>query len=233
MLFRSRLDGLYPDTETSVAVVDARLVVEVLDEVDPAALAEVLTIPGRLALRPVLSMDSAAGAGIDPDALPAGLPACAGDPSPGCVDPQTGLTPVPDPDLEALLPSADGGSVYLLGPAALTNHHIAEAVADRGPSGWVVDFGFTAEGEEAFTDVTKRLAGFPVGDPRRGLAIVLDGVVRSAPPIAPDVSPDRGIVGGGGMIALGEADDAATTAFALAAALAVPPLPVDLTVTGD
>ena len=80
-------------------------------------------------------------------------------------------------------------------------------VSTGGIGEWVVLLEFNSAGSERFTEVTKELAAFPPGDPRRQFAIVLDGEVQSAPQIAEDVSPEEGISGGSAVITLGGSDN--------------------------
>jgi protein-export membrane protein SecD len=65
-----------------------------------------------------------------------------------------------------------------------------------------------------------------VGDPRRQIAIVLDGEVISAPAVNPDISPETGITGGSALITLGTAEDAQQEAQDLALTLRYGSLPV-------
>jgi len=88
-----------------------------------------------------------------------------------------------EPDAEVILPelSEDGAVVtlYRLGPAELTGRAVdtARAQAPQGLAGaWEVIVDFTREGSDQWADLTGRYV-------QRQLAIVLDGVVQSAPTI--------------------------------------------------
>lgn len=88
-----------------------------------------------------------------------------------------------DPDAEVVLPeiSEDGVVVarYRLGPAELTGRAVdtARAQAPQGLAGdWEVIVDFTGEGSDQWAELTGRYV-------QRQLAIVLDGVVQSAPTI--------------------------------------------------
>lgn len=77
---------------------------------------------------------------------------------------------------------------YILGPVEVAGETIADASSGLvpGPQGvstglWGVFITFDAEGTEQFAQVTERLYGFPETDPRNRFAIVLDGLVISAP----------------------------------------------------
>jgi len=77
---------------------------------------------------------------------------------------------------------------YILGPVEVAGETISDASSGMiaGPQGvstglWGVFITFDAEGTEQFAQVTERLYGFPDTDPRNRFAIVLDGLVISAP----------------------------------------------------
>ena len=190
--------------------------------------------------------------------LPEGLTWCDEDDSPGCVDPETGLTPEPVADKQAFLAtdfSEGGGIVYHLAPvdpppsdegfcpppglappAGLDGGDLAGASAQfqstgGGPTGgtiggsWVVVLDLDSEGADKFTEVTKCLASYPLGDPRRQFAIVLDNIVQSAPQIAATVDPNVGISGGSAVITLGGSEDQEAEAQELSVVLRYGSLP--------
>lgn len=82
------------------------------------------------------------------------------------------------PEASVVLPDKDGRSRYSLGPSELTGRALKTAratyVAENGQ--WVVDFTMTSEGGKQFDEVAARNVG-------KSVAIVLDGVVQSAPVI--------------------------------------------------
>jgi preprotein translocase subunit SecD len=166
--------------------------------------------------------------------LPEGVTWCDEVDQPGCVDVTTGLTPNPHPDLDALLATdfqTGGGIMYHTGPARILGSDLKGAQAQfQGTSSiageWIVVLEFTDDGGVRFTEVTKELAGFPVGDPRRQFAIVLDKVIQSAPAIAADVSPTTGIPGGTAVITLGSSSNQELEASNLAVVLRYGALPV-------
>ncbi len=174
--------------------------------------------------------------------LPGGLTWCDEDDSPGCVDPVTGLSIDPAPNQEAFLATdfaTGGGIIYYLGPAAVIGSDLDGASARfQGSSGgvghlggsvtgeWVVVLDFSREGGDKFADTTKILASYPIGDPRRQFAIVLDGTVQSAPQIANTVDPAVGITGGSAVITLGQSDDQEGEAQDLSVVLRYGSLPV-------
>ncbi|MDJ0961688.1 MAG: protein translocase subunit SecD [Acidimicrobiia bacterium] len=116
-------------------------------------------------------------------------------PPPENIDPETGLTIEDDPTQETYLLGEDGVTYYHLAPAFLYGSDIEDADAALTGGGgtlgeWVVDPSFTSDGGELFRAATGLLARQPVGSPTRSLAIVVDGVVFSAPAVAPDVGPE-------------------------------------------
>ena len=128
------------------------------------------------------------------------------------IDPITGTTIVDDVALPAYLVGEDGFTYYLVGPAFLTGVDIAgaePAFTGGGLSasgGWVVDPSFTSAGATKFETATAQLSQFPVGDARRQLAIVVDGVVFSAPQVSEQVLPGEGLDANNVIITVGSDD---------------------------
>jgi len=92
-----------------------------------------------------------------------------------------------DPD-QVLVTCANDGSMlkYVLGPVEVDGTHLDNASSGlgTGPNGtstneWVVNIEFDAEGTTEFREVTQRLQGLE--SPRNQFAMVLDGLVISAP----------------------------------------------------
>lgn len=148
------------------------------------------------------------------------------------IDPETGLTIEDDIYAEAAYLLNGGGSfgaeVLQLGPAALEGGDVAEAIPlfDTTSGVWAVSLDLTSEGGEKFAALTAEAASYSVGDPRRQIAIVLDGEVISAPAVNPDVSPVTGISGGQALITMGNDADAQQEAQDLALTLRYGSLPV-------
>ncbi len=81
-----------------------------------------------------------------------------------------------------ILPGRDPkGTRYQLGPTALTGKLVTGADARflGGADGWVVDITFNQDGSTKFNALAA--ASFPKAAPQNAVAIVLDGVVQSAP----------------------------------------------------
>jgi preprotein translocase subunit SecD len=138
----------------------------------------------------------------------------------------------PDP---AFLASTDGQVVYQLGPQALSGREVRDASATidtQGLGGWQVNLQFTGTGDRQYKELTGEAACQPEGDPKRQIAIVLDGRVVSAPAVNMDVQCNAGI-SGGGIITLGGETPAAQEAEAkdLALKLRYGSLPVRLEIS--
>ena len=179
----------------------------------------------------------------DPPELPPTAPAVgncplpaepwiAPDTFPEGVDPTSGITIVDDPEREAWLIEETSGTIYHVGPAAILGTDISggdalfSGAGGLGAGEWVVDPSFTSEGERAFEQTTKDLALFVPGDPRRQFAIVLDGLVVSAPQINPGVSAEEGLDAGNAIITVGAGDNPQAEAEDLATVLQYGALPV-------
>ena len=128
------------------------------------------------------------------------------------VDGGTGFTITDDPSREAYLPLKDeAGSIvdaFKVGPAALIGTDVADALPffDTNQGQWIVQLDLSGQGADKFARLTQAAASYPGGifpDPRRKIAIVLDGEVITAPPVSDDVDPTTGITGGRAIISIG------------------------------
>jgi preprotein translocase subunit SecD len=146
------------------------------------------------------------------------------------IDSQTGLTIEDDIDEEAYLlyETEIGSEVLHVGPSRLEGSEVSDAIPIFEPNSaqWATSLTFTGEGGEGFASLTAEAASFPVGDPRRQIAIVLDGDIISAPAVNPDVSPVTGITGGSALITVGATENAQQEASELAVVLRYGSLPV-------
>ncbi len=218
-IMRRRIENLGGVQEPEIAVVgDRAIVVQLPGVTDRDRALQAVGTTGELSFRPVLGEYLESPALTSPD----------GEHPPG-LDPVTGLTSVDDVTTEAYLPDQQEFFVYDVDPAFLTGSDISGAQVQFSQSGvagqWVVVPEFTAEGGEKFREATKLLAGFPAGDPRRQLAIVVDGVVFSAPAVATDVSPTTGLDPDAVVITVGTDSDSQAEAENLAAILRYGALP--------
>jgi protein-export membrane protein SecD len=127
------------------------------------------------------------------------------------IDPLTGLTIEDDPAAESYLLSVGSlfgvevDEVLHVGPAALLGVDVADAIPffDPNQAQWVVNLDLTSQGAEKFAALTSEAASYPASDPRRRIAIVLDGGVVTAPAVSEDVDPSTGISGGRAVITFG------------------------------
>jgi len=146
------------------------------------------------------------------------------------VDPVTGFTIEDDPDEVAYLPSFSlfGAEVLTLGPAEMTGSDVSQALPgfSNTSAQWVVNLSLTSEGSDLFADLTGAAAAYPRGDPRRQIAIVLDGRIIASPQVAEDVEAGVGITGGDAVITLGSDPTAEEQAQNLAVILRYGSLPV-------
>ena len=174
---------------------------------------------GLLSFRPVL------------DSVPGNTGPLAGTDAEN-IDPETGLTIEDDIDADSvwlLYDQADIQTQVLeLGPAVLQGEHVDQAVPVFDPNSavWAVTLDLDSEGAELFAALTAQAAAFPLNDPRRQIAIVLDGEVVTAPAVNQTVSPDVGITGGTAQITMGRSEDDQTQAQDLALTLRYGSLPV-------
>lgn len=178
---------------------------------------------GLLTFRPVL------------DAVPGGVGPLAGTNTEN-IDNETGLTIDDDITKESwlLLQDPTGPTEVLnLGPAQLQGDDVAQALPlfDPNSAVWAVTLDLTGEGATKFAELTAEAAAFSAGDPRRQIAIVLDGEVITAPAVNTSVSPDTGITGGSAQITMGRSETDQQEAQDLALVLRYGSLPVSFEIS--
>ncbi len=146
------------------------------------------------------------------------------------VDPLTGYTIEDDPDQIAYLPnfSLFGAEVLTLGPAEMTGSDVSQALPgfNNVSAQWVVNLSLTSEGADLFARLTGEAAAYGSGDPRRQIAIVLDGRIIASPQVSEEVAAGVGITGGDAVITLGADPAAEEQAQNLAVILRYGSLPV-------
>jgi preprotein translocase subunit SecD len=128
-----------------------------------------------------------------------------------CANPATYATKdVSDKDVvlcsraEGQLSPDANSSKLLLGPVALGGTDVASARAQLAQTGqggvttgeWVTELNFNGRGGDRFEELTGKAACNQVGDPKRQIAITLDGVVINSPPVAESIQCNQGISGG-------------------------------------
>jgi SecD/SecF fusion protein len=96
-----------------------------------------------------------------------------------------------------ILPS-DQGDTIEVGPTVIEGEEISGASAVQRDQSveWVVAIDFNGAGGSTWADITGKAACNPAGDPKRRIAIVLDGEVISSPEVNTDVGCNVGIRGG-------------------------------------
>ncbi|GAB3038870.1 protein translocase subunit SecDF [Nocardioides flavus (ex Wang et al. 2016)] len=103
----------------------------------------------------------------------------------------------PSEEGNLVLPS-DQGDTLEVGPTVIQGEEIsgASAVQREQSVEWVVAIDFNGEGGRTWADITGKAACNPTGDPKRRIAIVLDGEIISSPEVNESVGCDVGIRGG-------------------------------------
>lgn len=218
-IMRRRIENLGGVQEPEIAVVGDRAIVVQLPGVsDRERALQAVGTTGELSFRPVLGIYIESPALTDPT----------GD-HPDGLDPLTGLTIEDDVTMRAYLPERDEILMYDADAAFLTGADITGAQVQFQQQSFGGEFvvapEFTDEGGEKFRLATAQLASYPAGDPRRQLAIVVDGVVISAPEVRVGTDPTQGLDPNAVVITLGSAENAEEEGNRLAAFLRYGALP--------
>jgi len=218
-IMTQRIEGFGQVQEPDIAISgDDTVVVQLPGVEDEQRAIEAVGQTGQLSFRPVF--DAFAGA-VGP---------LAGTDTPD-IDDVTGLTIDDDINEEAYLlyPADFGDEVLFVGPAGMEGNDVADAVPvfDTQQAAWSVSLDLTSEGAVLFEEMTAEASTFQMGDPRRQIAIVLDGLVVSSP----QVVTQGGISGGRAQITVGGGDDAQAEAQDLALVLRYGSLPVEFEIS--
>ncbi|MBC2931532.1 protein translocase subunit SecD [Nocardioides sp. zg-1228] len=130
-----------------------------------------------------------------------------------------------------VLPS-DQGDTLEVGPTVIQGEEISGASAVQRDQSveWVVAIDFNGPGGRTWADITGKAACNPAGDPKRRIAIVLDGEIISSPEVNTDVGCDVGIRGGSTDIT---GNFTSTEAKDLAALIEGGALPLELKAISD
>ncbi|MDP9406265.1 MAG: protein translocase subunit SecD [Actinomycetota bacterium] len=226
-IIRNRIDALGV-AEPDIARQGETVQVQLPGLTDQAQAEQVIGRTAQLQFRPVLARIPPGDPEYDTAGPPCDQPSDAVPPADRevvlCENTREPASPEnPDP---ALLPP-DQREKLRVGPVALSGTEVADARAELDPSGfnWQVNLELDGEGADKFAQVTGELACKDLADPQRQFAIVLDGVVESAPGVSEEVVCDQGITGGTAIITTGggEAD-----AKELALVLRTGALPIQL-----
>lgn len=229
---------------------DSAAIVVSVPDVSQERLVELVGRTALLDFRPVWTIAGPAPASLDDTAAPAPAPTAddtattaqivqAADNTPefqaevaalDCLNPvnQSGGSP-DDPELWLGTCDTNGAAKYSLQPAFIQGTNVTDAVAQlpqQGVGGWVVSLTFDSEGARSLAEASQELYSLPDctpggASPCNAFAIVLDGVVVSAPRF------NEPIIGGQAQI---EGDFTAQEAQDLANVLSYGALPVNLEV---
>ncbi len=248
-IMRLRIEGLGNVQEPEIAVQgDRNIQVQLPGVTDRQRALSAVGTTGELSFRPVLDIQPVSPLFLDGTltlpgsttettiSAPTTVPP---DPVvPDNIDPETGLTIDDDPLAEAYL-TDEFGQVYHVGPAILTGADVTGADAEffgasAGVSGeWRVDPSFTGVGNDKFAAGTAQLTQFPSGDPRRQLAIVVDGEVFSAPVVDTSLAPGESLDPELATISVGSATEQEAEARDLATILRYGALPTAFEVANE
>lgn len=130
-----------------------------------------------------------------------------------------------------VLPS-DQGDFLEIGPTVLSGEDVqgADGLQRADTVGFVVALDFSGAGGDKWADITGKAACNPMGDPKRRVAIVLDGAIITSPEVNEGVGCNVGIQGGStditGDFSQAEAQD-------LAALIEGGSLPLELELISD
>ncbi len=208
-VLRRRVDVLGVAEPTLQRSGDARVIVELPGLTDPEEAVAVIGQTAQLTFHPVL------GAGPAGDQSDGELAQTGGD----TAGPTEGL-PVTDED----------GAPIELGPVALTGEAVESARPTIGTSAadaYAVAVDFRGTGAGAWQELTSEAACQPPGDPRRRVAIVLDGEVITSPQVAVEVPCGQGL-GDGGTTITGNFDEDAANELSLLIRGGALPVPVEV-----
>jgi SecD/SecF fusion protein len=208
----SQVVGIQPDEEATPAPAFTPNATATIPPATAPATAKPTTAPSA-AVQPAPTATSAGRAvppalstQAQPSAAPSTAPSAAGSaqPSPGASgeaelqnDPQDIDTSKPNTILD------EGGSPIQVGPAALTGEEVGDASAatdQQTGTQRFVSVDFKGEGGRKWEQLTGAAACNPELDPKRRVAIVLDGQVISSPQVDPSVQCNVGIQGGSTQI---------------------------------
>jgi SecD/SecF fusion protein len=214
-VLRRRVDQLGVSEPTLARSGEKRIIVELPGVTDPASAVAVIGRTAQLTFHPVL--------GVAPDPAPGASPAASGvagspaagaaaSPVPGAgasgspgaspgaapsASPGAAATPTTGPDGEITLSDEDGTERLRLGPAVIDGSLVEDAQAGSAQfAGWQIDVEFRGKGPDAWQKLTGQAACAPMGDPKRRVAIVLDGTVISSPQVVQEIGCNVGMNGG-------------------------------------
>ena len=212
-VLRRRVDALGIAEPVLTRSGDKRIIVELAGVQDPRDAVNVIGKTAQLSFHPVLGVEPPEEAEDEPS------PGASATPKPA---------PKPDPKTGEIVLPAEGGERLRLGKSALTGEGVADAAAELDTVGsWVVNIDFKGSGSKAWRELTGQAACAEDGDPRRRVAIALDGEVISSPQVDPSIACDVGITGGSTQIT-GSFDSSEAKDLALLIRGGALPVPVEV-----
>ena len=225
-IIRSRVDSLGV-AEPDISRSGTDVIVQLPGVTDAERLRELIGRTAQLRFRPVIETfqpgtEAYAETGLDCE-VPVGDRVELGADEAGFLCGPT--TTFGEGDVALTLPA----TIYLVGPAALSGESIEDAFPVEQSSGFTTSVAFDTAGNAAFAAITSELAcERDLGRPGL-LAIVLDGIVESAPSMNPDVRCGVGLTDGA-VITSGAGDREAQQIAAtdLALVLRTGSLPISL-----
>ena len=192
-IIRSRIDALGV-AEPDIARSGTDVIVQLPGATDAERLRELIGRTAQLRFRPVLETFSPGTEAYEETGLDCSIPSAD---RPELGPDETGFlcgptTSFGEGELAVELPA----TIYLVGPAALSGESIRDAFPVEQSGGFTTSVSFDAAGNAAFAAITSELAcERDLGRPGL-LAIVLDGIVESAPSMNPDVRCGVGLTDG-------------------------------------
>ena len=225
-IIRSRVDALGV-AEPDIARSGTDVIVQLPGVTDAERLRELIGRTAQLRFRPVLETVSPGTEAYDATGLDCTVPASEreelGADEVGFLCGPT--TVFGEGDLALTIP----GTIYLVGPAALSGESIRDAFPVEQSGGFTTSVSFDVAGSAAFAAITSELAcERDLGRPGL-LAIVLDGVVESAPAMNPDVRCGTGLTDGAVITSgAGDRESQRIAATDLALVLRTGSLPISL-----
>ncbi|GIJ46963.1 protein translocase subunit SecDF [Virgisporangium aliadipatigenens] len=226
-VLRRRVDQLGVSEPSLTRSGEKRIIVELPGVQDPAEAVAVVGRTAQLTFHPVL------GIGADPNAAPSPTPSASPGASPAAsasaaaspgASASAGAAPSGSPSAtappttgqngELTLSDEDGAEWLRLGPAVIDGSLVEDAQAGTGQfAGWQIDVEFRGRGPDAWQKLTGEAACAPMTDPKRRVAIVLDGKIISSPQVVQEIGCNVGMTGGRtsitGQFSGGEAKDLA------------------------
>ncbi|REE03278.1 protein translocase subunit SecD [Citricoccus nitrophenolicus] len=220
-IIRQRVDGSGV-SEAEIATQSGRNVVVSLPGVPDQETRELIQASANMEFRPVITMGSFTATPEDQRTPAEEFPEPTAEPENGS-DPNW-ITPelaaefeaydcpavLEDPNREslptdeaAIVCDPNQGVKYIVGPVEVPGTDIADAdyglvntATGVSTNQWAVNLTFNNAGTDAFREVTQRLTPFQEGDPRKQFAIVLDGMVVSAPQSQAVITDGRAQISG-------------------------------------